>query len=76
MMLHDIGFKEIEINPVYDKLTENAVKILQNKHQIPVDGVVGSLTKIVLYNEISELEIPHLLDESNTPSHDLAIKDS
>jgi general secretion pathway protein A len=59
--LRDIGFNEIEINPFYDEETQKAVKVIQEKHGIPIDGVVGPLTKIVLYNEKESLKIPHII---------------
>ena len=61
--LRDIGFNEIEINSFYDEETKKAVKLIQGKHGIPVDGVVGPLTKIVLYNEEELLNIPHIRDK-------------
>ncbi|MFC1856643.1 AAA family ATPase [Thermodesulfobacteriota bacterium] len=60
LLLKDIGFEEIEINPQYDGKTQEAVKRIQAKHGIPVDGVVGSMTKIALHNEKKSLKIPHL----------------
>ncbi len=60
MHLRDIGFKNIEINTNYDLFTQLAIKAIQAKHGIPVDGIVGPLTKIVLYNEKKLLAIPHL----------------
>lgn len=62
MFMHDLGYQEIEITPTYDEKTAKAVKQIQRKHEIPVDGVVGPLTKIVLYNEKSTLNIPRLAD--------------
>lgn len=60
MLIRDIGFNEIEINPVYDQRTRLAVKKIQEKHGINVDALVGPLTKIVLYNEHKKLKIPHI----------------
>ena len=60
LLLKDIGFDEIEINPQYDGKTQEAVKRVQAKHGIPVDGVVGSMTKIALHNEKKSLNIPNL----------------
>ncbi|MGP8320291.1 MAG: ExeA family protein [Methanosarcinaceae archaeon] len=60
MHLRDIGFKNIEINTNYDSFTQLAIKAIQAKHGIPVDGIVGPLTKIVLYNEKKLFAIPHL----------------
>jgi len=60
MHLRDIGYKHIEINTNYDLFTQLAIKAIQAKHGIPVDGSVGPLTKIVLYNEKELFAIPHL----------------
>ncbi len=60
--MYDIGFNNIEINPFYDESTQHAVKEIQKKHGIQVDGVVGSTTKIVLYNEKNDFKIPHITD--------------
>lgn len=60
MHLRDIGYKDIEINTNYDLFTQLVIKAIQAKHGIPVDGSVGPLTKIVLYNEKELFAIPHL----------------
>jgi general secretion pathway protein A len=60
MHLRDIGYKNIEINTNYDLFTQLVIKAIQAKHGIPVDGSVGPLTKIVLYNEKKLFAIPHL----------------
>ena len=60
MHLRDIGYKDIEINTNYDLFTQLVIKAIQAKHGIPVDGSVGPLTKIVLYNEKGLFAIPHL----------------
>ncbi len=59
--LRDIGYDNVEINGIYDVSTRRAVEALQAKHNIPVDGYVGPLTQIALYNEKQSLPIPHLL---------------
>jgi general secretion pathway protein A len=58
--LRDIGFENVEINGAYDASTRKAVEAIQTKHGIPVDGYVGPLTKIALYNEKPSLPIPRL----------------
>jgi general secretion pathway protein A len=58
MLLQDIGFKDLEISPFYDEKTRGAVMAVQEKHGIRVDGVVGPLTKIVLYKEKVSLKMP------------------
>ena len=62
MLMYDIGFNNLEINPFYDESTQHAVKEIQKKHGIQVDGVVGSTTKIVLYNEKNDFKIPHIMN--------------
>jgi len=63
MFMHDLGYKDMDITPVYDEKTALAIKEIQRKHGIPVDGVVGPLTKIVLYSEKAALNIPRLADQ-------------
>lgn len=60
MHLRELGFKDLDINAAYDDSTRSAVRAVQARHGIPVDGYVGPLTKIVLYNEKTGLKIPHL----------------
>jgi general secretion pathway protein A len=62
MLLQDIGFHDVEINAFYDEKTRGAVMAVQEKHGIRVDGIVGPLTKIVLYKEKSSLAIPRIRD--------------
>lgn len=59
--LRDIGFKDIDIRPVYDAATRRAIKAVQTRHGLQADGIVGSLTKIALYNEKKALPIPHII---------------
>jgi len=63
MFMHDLGYKNMDITPAYDEKTALAIKQVQRKHGIPVDGVVGPLTKIVLYSEKAALNIPRLADQ-------------
>jgi len=60
MHLHDIGYDKIKIDPVYDDQTRAAVKKIQIKYGLKADGLVGPLTKIVIYNEKKSLKIPHI----------------
>ncbi|MBN2122868.1 MAG: AAA family ATPase [Deltaproteobacteria bacterium] len=64
MFMQDIGFENIEITPAYDESTRKAIMMVQERHGIRADGIVGPLTKIVLYNEKSALNIPHIRPES------------
>jgi general secretion pathway protein A len=60
MLLRDIGFSDIDMRPVYDKVTRKAIKEIQKKNGLRGDGVVGPLTKIILYNEVGSLKLPHI----------------
>jgi general secretion pathway protein A len=66
MLLRDIGFNTVEISPFYDENTRQAVKHIQGKYGIHMDGVVGSTTKIALYNEKKFKGIPHISRFSNS----------
>jgi general secretion pathway protein A len=63
MFMHDLGYKELDITPTYDEKTARAIKQVQRRHGILVDGVVGPLTKIALYNEKTALKMPRLAEE-------------
>ncbi|MGD9105555.1 MAG: AAA family ATPase [Desulfobacterales bacterium] len=65
MLLRDIGFNTVELSPFYDENTRQAVKDIQGKYGIHTDGVVGSTTKIALYNEKKFKGIPHISTFSN-----------
>jgi len=60
MHIRDMGYESVDISPFYDEQTRDAVKMVQQKHGLEEDGLVGPLTKIVLYNEIKQLNIPLL----------------
>jgi general secretion pathway protein A len=62
MFMHDLGYEDMDITPIYDEKIAKAIKQVQRKHGIVVDGVVGPLTKIALYNEKAALNIPRLAD--------------
>ena len=65
MLLRDIGFKEIKINPFYDDKTRQAIKKIQRKYGLHIDGTVGSTTKIALYNEKKVFKRPHIVNVAN-----------
>jgi general secretion pathway protein A len=60
LLLRDMGHTEIAIAPAYDDLTEQAVRQIQLKYGLGVDGLVGPLTKISLYNDNPKLWQPRL----------------
>jgi general secretion pathway protein A len=72
--LRDMGFSHIEISGKYDLGARSAVMAIQARNGIPVDGFVGPLTKIVLYNEKSSLSIPHLWEQIKLPDKIPAMK--
>ena len=60
MLLRKIGFTKVPLTVVYDDLTKGAVEIIQADGGIPVDGVVGPATKIVIYKNLKEYRTPHI----------------
>ena len=60
LLLHELGFGNVELNDKYDTRTRNAIEKMQAKYGIPVDGFVGPLTKIILYREKDTFEMPSL----------------
>jgi general secretion pathway protein A len=59
-LLREIGYDDLDDIPSYDDRTRKSIKEIQARYGLEVDGVVGSLTKIALYNEEAGLAIPHL----------------
>jgi len=60
LFLHNLGFQHVIPNNDYDASTRALVKKIQAKYDIPADGVVGSLTKIILYRENEAFQMPKL----------------
>lgn len=58
--LKALGFPIPEMTAAYDTATRRAVEVIQARHGLTVDGMVGPLTKIVLYNDDQSLDIPRL----------------
>jgi len=58
--LRQCGFSNLDGDAFFDEATLQAVKILQRNFGLRPDGIVGPLTKIVLYNENPQLEIPRV----------------
>ncbi len=69
MHLREIGYRDIVMSPFYDEPTKNAVTDIQKKYGLIEDGIVGPLTRIVLYNESRDFNIPHILPPE--PGHDI-----
>jgi general secretion pathway protein A len=63
MILQESGIKNILMNKDYDPASQKAVEQIQAKYGVPVDGLVGNLTKIILYRELKAFDIPRLADD-------------
>ena len=61
MLLRDMGYKGITLEPFYDEITRNTIMAIQEKYKILIDGIVGTETKIILFNTKTNLNIPHIL---------------
>ena len=59
-LLQRIGVMEGELSGVYDGATQRAVVEFQRAHQLDADGVVGPLTRIVLYGVAGVYQRPSL----------------
>ena len=60
LLLGDLGFQDLDTSPAYDSATRRAVRTVQSAAGIPVDGLVGPMTTMVLYNNAEIFEIPNL----------------
>lgn len=62
MLLGEIGYPDIGISPEYTNATRRAVEEIQAANGVRVDGLVGPVTTMILYNQLDRLDIPHLTD--------------
>jgi hypothetical protein len=60
LLLSEIGFPLVDKTSVYDGPVEHAIKQIQQKYGLKVDGLVGPLTKMVLFNEKKQNAVPYL----------------
>jgi general secretion pathway protein A len=58
--LKALGFPIEEMTAAYDTSTRLAVEDIQARNGLDVDGMVGPMTKIALYNEDPSLNVPRL----------------
>lgn len=58
--LKSLGFPIDEMTAAYDAITRQAVETIQAQSGLDVDGMVGPLTKIALYNADQSLAVPRL----------------
>lgn len=69
MMLRDMGFDEIPLDYEYGDAAREVIKEIQGRHGLEVDGIVGARTKIVIYNEKKDFNMPHIRT-ANEPDGD------
>jgi len=63
LLLHELGYNNVELNGDYDIRTRNAIEEIQTKYGLIADGFVGPLTKIILYKSKGSFEMPRLSKE-------------
>jgi len=68
LLLADMGVQDVDASPAYDAATRQAVLAVQQRHGIFVDGLVGPLTAIALYNVAGSFHIPHLREANREPA--------
>jgi general secretion pathway protein A len=59
-LLGELGYPHLTLNERYDDTTRYAVQDLQGRSGLIVDGLVGDRTKIILFNQNTNLLTPHL----------------
>lgn len=60
MLLRDIGCTDIDMTSEYDLKSQAVVMDLQRKYGVEADGMVGPLTKIILYREANQYQMPQI----------------
>lgn len=60
LLLHDLGYLDVELNDDYDVRTRAVIAEIQTKYGILSDGIVGPLTKIILYRLEGSFDMPRL----------------
>jgi general secretion pathway protein A len=61
MLLKDIGADDIDLSPVYDLRTQGFIRKIQSRHGLLSDGIVGPLTKIILYRAQNRFAMPQIV---------------
>ena len=67
-LLREIGYHQLGQSPAFDSPTRLAIKDFQTRHQLPADGLVGPLTKIMLLRESGLVDMPALTDHEGPVS--------
>ncbi len=60
MLLRELGHEAVPLDREYDGATRRAVEEIQARFGLPVDGVVGNLTKIALYRAGDRFAVPRV----------------
>jgi general secretion pathway protein A len=60
-LLRKIGYDQVSKSPNFDLSTQAAVLDFQARHNLAVDGLVGTLTKIKLLQEARTITVPVLM---------------
>lgn len=60
MHLRELGYDGLHLNAAYDEKARSAVRAVQERHGLTIDGYAGPMTQIVLYNEVATLPVPRL----------------
>lgn len=64
LVLRQIGYSLIDLDPIYNDDVKKTVKLIQNKYGLDEDGLVGPLTKLALIQEKNDSSIPFLIDKN------------
>jgi len=67
-LLRQIGYDQIVPSPEFDSATRAAVLDFQGRHNLSVDAMVGTLTKIMLLQEAGTIHMPTLYVNNRPPS--------
>ena len=59
-ILQQLGYRQLEMTDLYDEESVEVVKHLQKKNGVKIDGKIGPITKIILYNESRSFAKPSL----------------
>jgi hypothetical protein len=60
VLLHELGYHNVDLNDDYDVRTRNAIEEIQTQYGLQADGNVDTLTKIILYKSKGSFEMPRL----------------
>ena len=60
VLLHELGYHNVDLNDDYDIRTRNAIEEIQTQYGLLADGNVDTLTKIILYKSKGSFEMPRL----------------